>query len=191
MHSICWREPSLSIWTKQASRRVAHRAGRATGPPRGATSAVRVCAGVLCSAAGRGATSAAARAASPNSKCCLSIAGFGAQGLAAVDVRCRNDMWCICASLHAAVAYGTINLARMRQLLSVAAGLIGGRSNYARGFARRLAAPEASAKTGALRRGVQRQEPHRARSRRRTAALRRQGPELHASRPVGVRGVGF
>ena len=46
--------------------------------------------------------------------------------------------------------------ARMRQLLSVAAGLIGGRSNYARGFARRLAAPEASAKTGALGRGVQR-----------------------------------
>ena len=36
--------------------------------------------------------------------------------------------------------------ARMRQLLSVAAGLIGGRSNYARGLARRLAGPEASAR---------------------------------------------
>ena len=40
----------------------------------------------------------------------------------------------------------------------VAAGLIGGRSNYARGLARRLAGPEASAKTGALRRGVERRE---------------------------------
>ena len=38
----------------------------------------------------------------------------------------------------------------------VAAGLIGGRSNYARGCARRLAGPDASAKTGALGRGVQR-----------------------------------
>ena len=49
--------------------------------------------------------------------------------------------------------------ARMRQLLSVAAGLIGGRpQKNARGLARRLVGPEASAKTGALRRGVERRE---------------------------------
>ena len=49
--------------------------------------------------------------------------------------------------------------------------------------------PEASAKTGALRRGVQRRETHRARSRSGTAALQRQGPERRGSRRVGPRGL--
>ena len=74
--------------------------------------------------------------------------------------------------------------ARMRQLLSVAAGLIGGRSNYARGLARRLAGPEASAKTGALRRGVERREdaPRAFPSRDRGPAAPRAGAPREPSR---------
>ena len=76
MHSICWREPSLSICTRQASRRVAAER-RAAACGRGETSC-RVCAGVLCSAAGRGATSAATRAASPSCNSSLSMLDLGA-----------------------------------------------------------------------------------------------------------------
>ena len=49
--------------------------------------------------------------------------------------------------------------------------------------------PGGVGETGALRCGVQRRETHRARSRHGTAALQCQGPELHASRPVGLRGL--
>ena len=53
----------------------------------------------------------------------------------------------------------------------------------ARFHARRLAGPEASARTGVLSRGLQRRETHRARSRHGTAALQRQGPERRGAVP--------
>ena len=153
MHSTCCLEPSLSIWTRQAC-----------------------CGGARLPRCDRGATSAAARAASPNSKRCLRIIDYCTQCVRAQFSSAAAAQNRVVRVSMQALWFDIANLGRKRDAIAQLA-------RQAEDWGARRRVPCATARLpggvgedGCVGRGVQRRDAHRARSRRGPRQKQPQGP---------------